>query len=300
MREKALVWTCIITTLIASLAMVKPASAATTTVYLSPVVSTGMPGDTFSVDVMISDVFDLYGYEFMLVYDTNVLTATDLAPHMGTSNEPGFFFPTYTVWYYAMDDDPWGTGEGYAWLSVTLPLGTPQGLSGSGKLATVQFSVDAAGQGYLLNLPMVLLGDPTGPITDFVVYGGYFSSTTPVTFGANLVGKSAWPEHHHFVALKDEDGLQTLYAKVRNTGTVPTRVKVVFEIYDENGFLVATLETPTVVLNADLTITQTVDWGGYTIGMKYSVEARAWYDGIGNGATQTPGIKIKPFSFAVV
>jgi hypothetical protein len=43
-----------------------------------------------------------------------------------------------------------------------------------------------------------------------------------------------------------------------------------------------------------------LNWGGYTVPMKYSVEAQAWYDSIGDGHTQTAGTKVKPFTFAVV
>jgi len=45
-----------------------------------------------------------------------------------------------------------------------------------------------------------------------------------------LAGRRAWPEHRHFSKAKDEDGIQTLFAKVKNIGTGPTSAKVQFKI----------------------------------------------------------------------
>jgi len=128
---------------------------------------------------------------------------------------------------------------------------------------------------------------------------------------ANLVKRSAWPEHHHFVLSKDGNpnvddkhgtpGLQTIYGLVGNTGTEPLPAgtyKVVWEIVDSDGKLVNTCETAgtdpplapgdIVVLTYDLDVSKAPFVPG-----KYHVTARCWYYG-------NLGDKIKEFSFSVV
>ena len=129
---------------------------------------------------------------------------------------------------------------------------------------------------------------------------------------ADLVGRSAWPEHHHFVLSKDGDpdvedkhgtkGIQTLYGKVGNTGTVPLPLeeyKVIWEIVDSGGEFVGTYETtgteelaPGDKITTPLTYDLDVSKAPFVPG-KYHVTARCWYCGL-------PGDKIKEFSFSVV
>lgn len=128
---------------------------------------------------------------------------------------------------------------------------------------------------------------------------------------ADLVGRSAWPEHHHFVLSKDgkddvEDkhgsaGAQTLYGKVGNTGnlTLPAETyKVIWEIVDSENITVGIYETDgneplktgdTVVLTHDIVVSEQ-DW---FVEGKYTVTAQCCYYDI-------EGEKLKEFSFAVV
>ena len=127
--------------------IIAPVEAASSTILsMTPLNTVVDAGTTFKVNVTIQNVQQLYGYQFGILYDTNMLTATDLAPHQGTTNEPGFFHPTYQIWYHLIDDDPWGNGTGRVYIAVTPPIGTPQGRDGNGTLATVQFSADASGR----------------------------------------------------------------------------------------------------------------------------------------------------------
>jgi len=52
------------------------ASASPATLYVDPssVTSTG----EFTIDIKVSDVIDLYAYEFKLGYDTSILDATEV------------------------------------------------------------------------------------------------------------------------------------------------------------------------------------------------------------------------------
>ncbi len=134
-------------------------------------------------------------------------------------------------------------------------------------------------------------------------FGRFIVGAPPTpTASANLVGRSSWPEHHHFSLTGDEDGLQTLFGKVQNLGTVNTVVRVTFDIHnattDEH---VATVSTGTMLLAPGQTTAPplSVTWAPLSTG-KYMVEARAWFDSDGDGAPDTAGAKMKTFSFAVV
>ncbi|MFC1787380.1 PKD domain-containing protein, partial [Halobacteriota archaeon] len=124
---------------------------------------------------------------------------------------------------------------------------------------------------------------------------------------ADLVGKSAWPEHHHFVLSKDGNpaaddkhgtpGKQTIYAKVGNTGTLNLSTgtyKVVWDIVNQDDIPVGSYETVgTLELAPGDQTTLTYDLNVSTFDGKYSVTARCWYHGLA-------GDKIKSFGFAVV
>jgi len=115
---------------------------------------------------MITDAFDLYGYQFKLYFDTSVLKALDLSPHHDSSNEFGFFHTTYKIWNYQVDND-----EGYVGIAVTPPLGTKEGESGGGILATVDF--EAVGTGRTkLTFNSVKLTRPEATSIDHIEVGG--------------------------------------------------------------------------------------------------------------------------------
>lgn len=164
-------------------------SAPPTRVYVDPSTSTANVGAPFSIDVKITDVIDLYGFDLKLGYDTSVLTAIDIVV--------GDFFYDSAVWITKINDtagaDPVEKGgdpdRGYAWIVVTVPLGTTEGVDGSGTLATVTFTVDARGES-ILNLYgaepsiqepyTVLLIDSNAVEISRTVVDGYFSNVEEV------------------------------------------------------------------------------------------------------------------------
>lgn len=116
---------------------------------------------------------------------------------------------------------------------------------------------------------------------------------------ADLVRRSAWPEHHHYSIAKDEDSYQTLFGKARNLGTTDTLVAVEFRIYDkETSALVDTIPTTAINIAPGAIVDLSVDWTPAP--GKYYVEAQVIYDGDGDGVVETYGAKIKSFSFTVV
>lgn len=122
-------------------------------------------------------------------------------------------------------------------------------------------------------------------------------------FLADLVRKSAWPEHHHFSISGDEDGYQTLYGKVKNLGDANAAVSVLFTVTNSthswNVETSSTLTTPGQIVDLNTKAISSAPPAALGTG-KYSVSARARYDTDGDGTPDTDGAKIKTFSFAVV
>lgn len=128
------------------------AASPTTTLFVDPPSITNpalKQGATFSVNVKITDVVNLYGYEFKLQYDTTLLTATEVV--VGS-----FFEPGYEVWKNEIND-----AAGYTWLGVTQSPKENTGVSGSGTLAVIAFTVDTPGE-FHFSLYDTKLGDTGG------------------------------------------------------------------------------------------------------------------------------------------
>jgi len=133
-------------------------------------------------------------------------------------------------------------------------------------------------------------------------FGSFIVGAPPTpTARADLAGKSAWPERHHFVIAKDLDGFQTLFGKVMNLGTVDTVVRVTFDIHNAaTGDHLATVSTGTMLLTPGQMTEPPLSANWTPSAGKFMVEARAWFDSDGNGTPDTAGAKVKTFSFAVV
>lgn len=157
----------VVVSMIFSLAFTIPANASVTPVLSTePSSRTFSVGDTFQVYIMITDAFDLYGYQFKLYFDTAVLKALDLSPHDGSSGEFGFFHTTYKIWSYQVENE-----EGYVGIAVTPPMGTKEGESGSGILAIADF--EAVGTGRTkLTFNSAKLTRPEATSIDHIEVGG--------------------------------------------------------------------------------------------------------------------------------
>jgi len=223
--------------LFAGLAMVTPTFANPTTMYIDP--RPNGPGD-FTINVMVSDVVDLYGYEFKVLFDPNLLTVSDSVPHAGTYDEIPIFFdepvwnPKLMVWeYYACWKNE--IGYDYVWVAVTRPYGTASGKTGSGLLATITFTVNPGASGFTwLDLTNTLMGDPFGNPISHTVNDGYFSTTVPVVLSADLRKRRSTNRPADYELVLSVDGsTQTLLGEVMNLGNVPIYARVYFVVLDE-------------------------------------------------------------------
>ena len=105
------------------------------TLGIQPASTTVEPGDAVTLDIDISNVTDLYAFQFNLGFDPSVLTATAITE--------GAFLPGGgpTLFIPGAVDNVAGT---IAFTADTLVSLVP-GLTGSGTLATVQFNALALG-----------------------------------------------------------------------------------------------------------------------------------------------------------
>ena len=284
MKRENLRWLSLLLTLLMVPSIVSIAFAPITlpTVLVDPPTIMSNVGGSITVNVNIQGVVDLFSYELKLGFNPGILAVTSVTegPFIitQTTSPMGTYFvtSTYSSFIYV----------------ACVTLGRYPGVSGSGTLVTMTFDVIEAGT-VDLDLYDIILLDSTGTLINYNISDGYFYTAESAT----VLGKSAWPEHHHFVVSKD-DGYQTLYAKVKNLGPTDLNVKVMFDIMRDDAF-VTTIESgaavvppeTTVVFTADLPLTA-ADAG------KYYATATAWYSFY--GINFASGAKNKTFSFAVV
>jgi hypothetical protein len=139
------------------------AQAGSATVAVSPPSITASVGQDFSVDINISNVTDLYGWEFYLGWNPSLLSLV-------SANEGPFLKSggnTYFTYYL-------NTTNEHVIVDCTLEGEIP-GVSGDGTLATVTFNTTNAGQ-CQLNLYNVDLRDSSDAEIPSQAVGGNFTS----------------------------------------------------------------------------------------------------------------------------
>ncbi len=167
-----------------------------TTVYVAPSTIAATVGQTFFVNINISDVVDLYGWEFKLKWNSTVLdvinvTEGDFLKSIGDT----LFWPIIN------------NTQGCILVDCTL-WGNILGVNGSGTLAIVEFKAENAGESILDLCDTKLVSSLVQPIAHQSMDGyGYFSNILPGDADFNgLVempdfyiwresfGVSKWPE----------------------------------------------------------------------------------------------------------
>jgi len=140
--------------------------AMSTCVFLDPPTQTvGAIGDFFTVNVSIADVFDLYGYEFKLYYNSTVINGTQVIEGSFLKSGGGTLFRIMNF------TDHYNSTHGVLWIVCSL-LGNVSGVSGSGVLATIKFESVSVGDSVPLDLVDVELFDSGGsPIPHEVLDG---------------------------------------------------------------------------------------------------------------------------------
>jgi|GEM_PF-2759003 len=107
------------------------------TMFVDPASLTD-PSSPFTVDIEVSNVEDLYGWEFKLYYNRTILSN-------GAVTEGSFLSSGGTTYFSVVNNtDTYNATHGRFWVACTLQ-GHTAGVTGSGVLATVGFTVDGPG-----------------------------------------------------------------------------------------------------------------------------------------------------------
>jgi hypothetical protein len=186
--------------------------AQTTTIYVDPPLTTGLlPGDTFAVSIMVQDVVDLKSWQFEMSFAKYMseIAVVDVIE--------GDFLMIGGETYLAKNVDPF---HGELRVGCTILGGGVSGVSGSGWLATVIFTILEAGK-CALDLHDTILLDSTGAFIEHTAVDGmYIGPTADVRklLGTALTRQDPF-RAPHTVSMK---------AQIENTGYTPLDVRMRF------------------------------------------------------------------------
>lgn len=176
---------------------------------------TKTPGNSITLAVKVTDVTNLYAFEFKIYYKNNVLNATSVVRPAGHFLEPvdpaNQFQPKWEI------KNNFNATYGRIWLSFTL-LFPETARSGNGTLAQMTFSIIGV-DSTALTFADGSLVDDTGTLISHVEQGGFFDNRPtpppkpPATIyvdPASLVDPTLTPSHSFSVDVKILNGTDVL------------------------------------------------------------------------------------------
>lgn len=256
-RRKNLLWIWLIITLLVSVGTVSIAVSASTAVLSASVITdtTLIPGETFHINITVANVENLWGYQFVVYYNTSVLTAT--------SNVT--YDPFTWAWPCEINDT-----AGYVMIAYSMQPGEKVGFSTveSVPIARIDFTVDALGT-TTLELSgwepekWTKLSGPAGEVILHDVYDGFFANIAVEDHDIAITDVTASPT----TVLVNENETVTVTVVTENQGDFDETFNV-SAYYDS-----VLIESPTsVTLSAGDSETLTFSWdtagvstGNYTI-----------------------------------
>jgi len=162
------------------------AMAATAKVYIDPPIVPGLIiGETFAINVTVSDVTGLRGWEFTLYYNSAVLNATSNYPPYPIIEGPFLKAGGSTFFVVPIFDDNYNATHGciaaYCFLLGSEAEAPSQ--SGSGTLATITFKALAS-------------GDSALDLEDTKIRDGYDEGGRPIPIPHTTIDGSAYVRIH--------------------------------------------------------------------------------------------------------
>lgn len=155
----------VIATMLFAAFVIQPGFAQMTTLSAPGIAdTTKTPGSSLSVEITVADVENLWGFQFILSYDTSVLTAT------GYTNFPIF---------YLEEPGEINDSEGYVSIAFHMAYGVPAGYTGTTWIAKIDFTVDDYGASQL-DIHDSILSDPLGAPIGHIEADGYFLNVAGV------------------------------------------------------------------------------------------------------------------------
>jgi len=154
----------IIATVVVYVIMNRPISSATAVLRVDPSTASASIGQNFTINLSISNVVDLFGYQIKLRWNPMMLDAINAA-------EKPFLKSGGSTWFVPKINNT----VGYALVDCTL-LSNVAGVNGSGILATVQFHVKTSGSCDLALYDTALLNSTENLIPHAVTSGRFSAS----------------------------------------------------------------------------------------------------------------------------
>ena len=142
-------------------------------IFIYPETSEGNVGENFTIEVKVSNVTDLYGYEFHLRWNPTLLDCVEVNEGPFLKSGGSTFF-TYKI----------NSTGGCVVVDCTL-LGDVQGVSGNGILTTIEFYIKTTGE-CLLDLYDTILLNSAEQTIEHSTTDGYFYAVTQS--GVNVGG----------------------------------------------------------------------------------------------------------------
>jgi hypothetical protein len=211
-------------------------------------------GSTFSVNVTVSNVYDLVGWEFKLYYLSAKLNGTSVAegPFLKQGGNTFFYVVNFT--------DNYNATHGMVWLTCTL-LGAVPGVSGNGTLATITFRAREPGSSSLMLKDTLLSDSKANPIAHTVVHGTAYILTHDIAIAKVSPSKSIVGQ-----GLTVKIGIT-----LQNEGNYTETLSIT--IYSDT-IAIGTL-TATIANGSIATVTLTWNTTGWPMG-NYTLLAYAW------------------------
>jgi hypothetical protein len=164
MNRKIIIVVCLIAILVVVLAYVILSSQTSSTVLsVEPKTVQETTGQNFTVNVSVSNVVDLYGWEFYLSWNSSLLDWVSVSEGSFLKSGGNTYFSHYL-----------NTTDEHLVVDCTL-YGQVPGVNGSGTLATIQFQVRESGT-CDLNLYDTQLLDSTSRAISHTVQNGHFNA----------------------------------------------------------------------------------------------------------------------------
>jgi len=131
-----------------------------TTLYIDPQTAKSAVSQDFMVNISISKVTDLYGWQLQLSWNKTILDKVNVTE--------GNFLKSHGQTFFSQTINETGS-----LLSVCTRLGNVPGVNGSGVLATIRFHVAESGECDLLLYGTILVSSSGGSITHTVKSGKF-------------------------------------------------------------------------------------------------------------------------------
>jgi hypothetical protein len=230
------------------------------TLYIDPPDIAGLNvGETFKINVTVSNVIDLYGWQLKLTYRNDALNATSMSegPFLKKGGASTFFYP-------AEFTDNYNSTHGLIIVACTR-TSVENGVDGSGTLVTIAFKVKAAVSTvlHLFDTKLIDSASPFGnPIPHTVVDGEVYAGFHDVAvINAQVSATRVY-----------EGQLVEVNVTVRNNGDYAETFNVT-TYYDANA--IGTRFVNSLSVGSQSTLTFTWDTRGVETDRTYTIKAEA-------------------------